>query len=698
MTRQTDLEQISKIEAVARLAITDGIAVIEVDSPPVNALSHDVRIALDEGLAAALANTAVKAVVIACAGRTFFAGADIGEFGKPLQSPRLNDIFLRIEAADKPVVAAIHGTALGGGLELAMACHYRIADAEARIGLPEVSLGLLPGAGGTQRTPRLAGVAKALELIALGKPINAQAGLAAGLIDCLSRRGRLREDAIAFAAGLVHQNAPLRRARDLAPDLSAEAAADLIAAFRIKHASLFKGFKAPGNILLAVEAATTLPFDEGLAREGLLFDELIASRESAAQRHLFFAERATSKIPGLPRDIAARDMASVAVIGAGTMGTGIAIACLDAGLPVTLIDLNADALGSAARRIARTMGSQVAKGRIRQDEADRRIAALSTATDLDAAATADLAIEAVFERLDLKQSVFRQLDAIARPGAVFASNTSFLDLNRIAAVTERPEDVVGLHFFAPANIMRLLEVVRGEKTSDAVVATAMGLGRKLGKVAILSGVCDGFIANRLMARRGEAADRLILEGPLPWDIDAAMTDFGFPMGVFAMLDLVGLDVIGWDRENSAGRTVQEILCESGRWGQKTGGGYYDYDERRHTRPSPEVERAIQTIRDRLGIRPKRYSKAQIVNELLDPVVNEGAKLLEEGIALRASDIDMALVAGYGWPAYSGGPMFWGDSVGLAGIVDRLKPRRDAGEAIAISPLLERLAASGGSLT
>lgn len=688
----------TRLNPVTQLMTINGVAVLEVDSPPVNALGHVVRIGLEAGVTRALADEAVKAVVIACAGRTFFAGADIGEFGKPLLKPDLNDIFRIIEGAAKPVVAAIHGTALGGGFELALACHYRIAEPSARIGLPEVNLGLLPGAGGTQRTPRLAGIAAALDLIVFGKPIAASAGKAAGLIDLLSAEGTLRDEAIAYAARLADENAPLRLARDLAPDLSADDASRHIAAFKEKNARSFKGFKAPGNIIKAIEAAAMLSFDEGLAREWALFEDLMASRESAAQRHIFFAERATSKIPGLGRDVIPQPLRSIAVIGAGTMGTGIATAFLNAGLSVTLIDLDGAALQLASKRIDKTIRSLAEKGRITPGEADKRLAALSSSSAIEGAAEADLVVEAVFERLDLKQSIFRQLDVIAKPGAILASNTSFLDLNAIAAVTARPEHVVGLHFFAPANIMRLLEVVRGEKTSGAVVATAMALGRTLDKVAVLSGVCDGFIANRLMARRGEAADRILLEGPLPWDIDAAMANFGFPMGVFAMLDLVGLDVIGWDANNTAGRTVQEILCESGRWGQKKGAGYYDYDEQRVGRPSPHVQNVITAFRDRAGIGQKSYSEEQIVFELLDPVVNEGAKLLEEGVALKASDIDMALVAGYGWPVHSGGPMFWGDGVGLAGIVDRLKARQQAGDAIRISPLLERLAATGGFFT
>lgn len=673
------------------------VAVLTIDSPPVNALGHAVRMALDQGIRAGLADPEAEAVVIACAGRTFFAGADISEFGKPIQRPDLNELFAMFEDAAKPIVAAIHGTALGGGFELALACHYRIAAPGAKVGLPEVSLGLLPGAGGTQRTPRLAGVVTALELIVGGKPIGATAAKAAGLIDAIAEGDDLTAAAIAYARMLVAERAPLRRARDLSPDLSGEAAEGAIAAFVEKNARAFIGFKAPGHIVQAIGAATTLPFDEGLKREWALFGELMASIESEAQRHIFFAERAATKIP-VARDAKPIPIASVAVVGAGTMGRGITLAFLNTGLPVRLVDLSSAVLDQARGHIEQTLRSAAAKSRITAEEAERRIGLLSTATEMAAIAEADLVVEAVFERLDLKQTLFGQIDAVARQGAILASNTSFLDLNAIAAATRRPEWVVGLHFFAPANIMRLLEVIRGDKTSDEVLATAMGLGRKIGKVAILSGVCDGFIANRLMARRGEAAERIILDGPMPWEVDKAMTDFGFPMGVFQMLDLVGLDVIGWDRENSAGRTVQEVLCEMDRWGQKKGGGYYDYDADRRATPSPIAEKVIRDFAAHRNVAPRQYSGQEIVEILLDPVVNEGAKLLEEGIALRASDIDMALVTGYGWPTYSGGPMFWGDHYGLAGIVDRLKARIAGGEAITLSPLLESTAAESGRFT
>lgn len=672
------------------LTIHGAVAVLEIDSPPVNALGHNVRVSIKAGIDQANAAAEVSAIVLACAGRTFCAGADISEFGREPDAPDLNEVLAAVEASPKPVVAALHGTALGGGLELALACSYRIAASSAKVGLPEVSLGLLPGAGGTQRTPRLIGAAKAIELIVGGKPIAAEKAMSIGLIDRVVGDSQLRSEAVSLAASL--EAGAVKRVRDLPVDLSPDQISEAAEDYRRRSPQMFVG-RAPGTIIKAIEAAASLPFDAGLSREHELFKELLVSDESAAQRYLFFAERMATKIAGVA-NIDPYPIDRVAVVGAGTMGSGIAIAFLNAGFSVSLIDLNAEALAKARARIERTIRGLVEKGRISSDAADASVARLATAATTAAVADADLVIEAVFERLDLKKSVFGEIDAIAKSGAILASNTSFLDLNAMAAATKRPEKVVGLHFFAPANIMRLLEIVRGEQTSDAVLVTAMALGRKLGKVAVLSGVCDGFIANRLMAQRGKSADRLILEGPMPWDVDREMVDFGFPMGVFRMLDLVGLDVVGWDRENSAGRTVQEILCDAGRWGQKTNGGYYDYAPDGQAIPSTVAVQAIEAIRARSGVTQRRYTSEQIVYELLDPVVNEGAKLLEENIAQRASDIDMALVAGYGWPTYKGGPMFWGDTVGLAGVVERLKRRSDAGENISISPLLERFASEG----
>jgi 3-hydroxyacyl-CoA dehydrogenase len=680
-------------DAICLPRIDGEIGILTIDSPPLNVLSSPVRTQLYDGLATLLADASVKAVVIACAGRTFCAGADITEFNKPFVEPVLKTLFERMDAAEKPIVAAIHGTALGGGVELALACHYRIALAAAKLGLPEVKLGLLPGAGGTQRGTRLIGVARALDLIVGGQPLSAGDALAAGLIDAIVEGPDLIAVATDFARRLVAEHAPVRRTRDIAARETPEEASAIIDAYRSRQAGLFRGFKAPTHIARAIHAATELPFDNGLDQEWELFEELMGSTESAAQRHLFFAERAAAKIP-VAKDAKPRPIASVAVIGAGTMGSGIALAFLNAGLAVTVIDVNASGLERGRTHIERTITQAAAKGRITQGGAQKQLANLTTADTLDAAANADLVVEAIFERLDLKQDVFRTLDAITRRGAILASNTSFLDLDAIAAVTKRPEDVVGLHFFAPANIMRLLEVVRGHQTADDVLVTAMALGRRLGKVAILSGVCDGFIANRAMARRTESADRLILNGPMPWEIDAALVDFGFPMGSFQMFDLVGLDVIGWDRNASAGRTVQEVLCEAGHWGQKSGQGYYVYDDLRRSSPSPFAEEVICDFAGKRGLPARQYDNAEIVQMLLDPVVNEGAKLLEEGIALRASDIDLALVTGYAWPVYTGGPMFWGSAVGLDAIVKRLETRCAAGEPIIVSALLKDMAKRG----
>ncbi|WP_239987420.1 3-hydroxyacyl-CoA dehydrogenase NAD-binding domain-containing protein [Sphingosinithalassobacter portus] len=681
--------------AISSYSVRDGIAVLAINSPPVNALGFPVRKALDEGIRRAVADSAASALVIRCDGRTFFAGADIAEFGGELKLPGLNDIFAVIEGSPKPVIAAIHGTALGGGCELALACHYRCALRSAKLGLPEVSLGLLPGAGGTQRTPRIAGVAMALDLIVGGRPISAAKAETAGMVDRIVD-GDLEAEAVAYARQLVTEKAPLRRIRDMSVDLDLEAAQAAITTYRVAHSRQFKGFKAPGHIVQAIEAAVTLPFDQGLAREWELFEELMASTESGAQRHLFFAERAAGKVPDIGRDVKPVDIGSVTVIGAGTMGSGIATAFLNIGLPVTLVDREQQAVERGAANIRKTIAGMVAKGRIAEDEGGRRSALLSTSVDLPGAVSgADLIVEAVFEDLELKKAVFAQIDAAAKADAILASNTSFLDLDAIAAATSRPEQVVGLHFFVPANVMRLLEVVRGEKTSDVVVATGMALGRKLGKVAILSRVCDGFIANRAMAPRQAAADALILEGPLPWEVDRAMVEYGFPMGPFQMVDIVGVDVIGWDRENSAGRTVQEVLCEMGRWGQKKNGGYYDYDEERRAQPSPVAEKIVREMAAKTGADQHRFREPEIVERLLYPVVNEGAKILEEGVALRASDIDVALVTGYGWPVWTGGPMFWADSIGLPAIVAALDATIGAD---AVSPLLRKLAAEGGSLT
>jgi 3-hydroxyacyl-CoA dehydrogenase len=689
----------SRINEVAELDVIGGVAVLTIDSPPVNALSLTVREGLIAGLKQAQAAPPVTVIVLLCGGRTFFAGADITEFGKPFISPDLLDVEREIEASSHPVIAAMHGTALGGGLETALACDYRIAVPSAKLGLPEVNLGLLPGAGGTQRLPRLIGVAEALDMIAFGRPVTAQRALALGLIDAILPGVSLRDEAIAYARSLVEAGQPRRPIRDmdakLAPDCEGPG---LFAAFEKEHAHRFRGFPAPGAIVKAVEAAATLPFNAGMKREAELFEGLMQSRESAAQRYLFFAERLVAKVPDIPATTQARPYGKVGVIGAGTMGGGIAMNFLNVGTPVTLVDSSPDGLDRGVATIRRNYEATVAKGRLSQADYEARIALLHPTLDFDGLADKDLVIEAVYENLSLKQEIFARLGALVRPEAVLASNTSFLDLDAIAASTAHPERVVGLHFFSPANVMRLLEVVRGARTAPDVVITGMSLGRKLGKLAVLARVCDGFIANRAMMPRTDLARALVLEGPSPADVDRVMTDYGFPMGPFAMLDLVGLDVIGWDAKTSSGSTVLEVLCEAGRWGQKRGAGYYDYDDKRRARPSPEVAKIIADFAKRGDITQRSFQDGEIIERLLYPIVNEGAKILEEGIALRASDIDVALVTGYGWPAYTGGPMFWADGIGLDKIVSRLDAlQAEHGAAYQASALLRRLAAEGGVL-
>lgn len=689
----------AKVNEVADLALAGRVAVLTIDSPPVNALSVAVRRGLLDGIEQAQADDGVAAILIICRGRTFFAGADIKEFAGGVQEPSLAAVQKAIEFGTKPVVAAIHGTALGGGLEVALACHYRVAVPSARLGLPEVALGLLPGAGGTQRLPRIVGAETALDMMVFGKPVSAQDALVCGLVDLLVEEDSLRSSAIAFAEQVIAQNKPLKRVRDLDEKLDA-ARSDpaLFDRFRARHNAAFRGFRAQENIIKAVEAAVQLPFDEGLAREAELFGELISSSESAAQRYYFFAERQAAKIPDLSADGDRRTVRTVGVIGAGTMGSGIAMNFLSVGIPVTLVETSQDALERGVRTIRKNYEASARKGRIAQADVEVRMALLTSSLNLEALASADLIIEAVYEDLELKKSIFRRLDGIAADNAILATNTSFLDLNEIAEVTGRPENVVGLHFFSPAHIMRLLEIGRGQKTSSDVLATVMDLSRKIGKVAVLSKASEGFIANRVMTPRSFVADELILRGPLPWDVDRALVNYGFPMGQFATLDLVGLDVIGWDREKSASASVREVLCEIGRWGQKKDGGYYDYDENRRPTPSPLTETIVREFASKHARQPQAMDDEEIIEWLLYPVVNEAAKILEEGVALRSSDIDVALITGYGWPVYRGGPMFWADEIGLGRIVDRLEAlSTELGDAYKPAALLKQVARDNGRL-
>jgi 3-hydroxyacyl-CoA dehydrogenase len=648
------------INAVVDLRHEGDVAVVTVDSPPVNALSADVRDGLAGAFEKLASDTAAKAVVLVCAGRTFIAGADISEFGKAPRGASLHAVQDAMESSPVPVVAAIHGTALGGGLEVALCAHYRVADPKAKFGLPEVKLGLLPGAGGTQRLPRIVGAKKALEMVTSGTPMGTKDALAAGLIDEIAE-GDLTAAAIAFAKKIVAEGRPLKKVRDDNSKLGGDAAslAPMFAEFRKANARAFKGFEAPEANIKCIEAAVALPFEEGMKVERSEFMKLMGGLQSAAQRHVFFAERQAAKIDGLPADVQPLPVKSVGIIGAGTMGGGIAMNFLSVGIPVTIVEMKQEALDRGVAVIRKNYENSAKKGRFPMEEVEARMGRLTPSLSLEDLKDVDLIIEAVFENMDIKKDIFGKLDKIAKPGAILASNTSYLNVDEIAASTTRPEAVVGMHFFSPANVMRLLEVVNGAKTSKQVLATAMAVGKQIGKIGVVSGVCHGFIGNRMLGARQAEANKLILEGARPSDVDRVLTDFGFPMGPFQMSDLAGLD-IGWSAETSKGVTVRDRLCEAGLRGQKNGKGFYDYDEARNRTPSPVAEKIIDDYAAEKGINRRTISDEEILERCLYPMVNEGAKILDEGMAQRASDIDIVWINGYGWPVYRGGPMFWAD--------------------------------------
>ena len=683
------------LNAVTTISVEGDVAIVTLNSPPVNALSAPVREGLTLGINAALADSAVKSVVLICEGRTFIAGADITEFGKAPVGPSLQDVQNTIENASKPVVAAIHGTALGGGLEVALTCHYRVAVPSAKCGLPEVNLGLLPGAGGTQRLPRIVGAAKALEMMTTGQHVAAKACLAMGLVDELAEEGKLRETAVAFAKKIVAEGRPLKRVRDLEDKVLADRAnPGLFAEFRKANARKFRGFMAPESNIKCIEAAVNLPFDEGMAVERKLFMELMTGSQSAAQRYVFFAERQAAKIPDIGDDVAILPVKKVGVIGAGTMGGGISMNFLSAGYAVTIVETQQAALDRGIATIRKNYENTAKKGRLTQADVETRMGLLTGTLALEDLADCDLIIEAVFENMDIKKDVFGRLDKIAKAGAILASNTSYLDVNEIASATTRPESVIGLHFFSPANVMRLLEIVRGAATSKEVIATSMQIGKKIGKVAVLVGVCPGFVGNRILSQRQREAQKLVMEGAMPWDIDRVLFDFGFPMGPFAMSDLAGLD-IGWSKENSKSSTIREVLCEMDRRGQKSGSGYYDYDENRNAIPSPVVEQIILDFAAQQGINRRDISDEEILERCVYPMINEGAKILEEGMAIRASDVDIVWLNGYGWPLYRGGPMFYGDLIGLPKVLEKMKAfQAQMGDDFKPAALLEKLVAEG----
>ncbi len=679
------------------LSIENGIAVLTIDNPPVNALSQGVRQGIKEGIEQCLSDDAVEAVVLICAGRTFIAGADITEFGGPPKEPGLHETLDTMENAAKPIIAAIHGTALGGGLETALCCHFRICDGGARFGLPEVNLGLLPGAGGTQRLPRIVGVDQALVMMTSGAQIGSAEALQHGLVAEIVE-GSLREAAVAFARKVMDEGRPLLRIRDLDDKLQpARDNPGMFDDFRRAIARKARGFLAPEYNIRCIEAAVNLPFDEGMAVERELFTELMAGPQSTAQQYFFFSEREAAKIPDVPRDTPERPVGKVGVIGAGTMGGGISMNFANIGLPVTIVETSQEALDRGLGIIRKNYESTAAKGRITADDVETRCGLISGSLALDDLADCDLIIEAVFENLEIKKEVFGKLDAIARPGAILASNTSALDVNEIASATARPGDVLGLHFFSPANVMKLLEVVRGEATEKDVLKTCMSMAKRIRKVPACVGVCPGFVGNRILFQRQAQGQQLILEGAMPHQVDKVLVDFGLPMGVFQMSDLAGLD-IGWSAETSNSETIRDVLCEQGRRGQKTAAGYYDYDEKRNPSPSPEVEQIILAFSEKAGLQRREVSDEEILERCLYPMINEGAKILEEGIAIRASDIDVIWVYGYGWPVYRGGPMHYANSIGLDKVVATLSRYREAtgDSAFEPAPLLVKLAEEGGS--
>jgi 3-hydroxyacyl-CoA dehydrogenase len=635
----------------------DDVLVIISDNPPVNALGAAVRVGLEAAIKEGVADDSIEAMVIRCDGRTFFAGADITEFGKPMVEPGLPTVVDLIEASTKPVVAAIHGTALGGGCEVALGCHYRVAVPSAKIGTPEVKLGLLPGAGGTQRIPRIAGVRMALEMTAKGDPIPAKKAQEAGLIDRIVGEDSLEADAIAFARE-VKATRPIPRASEK----EAKADPDAVEAFKKENGRRFRGFEAPAANIACVVKATETAFVDGIAFERQEFMKLMMGTQSAAQRHIFFAERQAAKIDDVPADTQRRAIKRVGVIGAGTMGGGISMNFLSAGIPVTIVEMQADALERGTGVMRKNYEASAAKGRMKPEQVEAAMGALTPTLNFDDLAECDLIIEAVYENMDVKKEIFTRLDGIAKPGAILASNTSYLNIDEIAACTGRPQDVVGMHFFSPANVMKLLEVVRGAKTAPDVLATVMDLAKKIKKVAVVAGVTYGFIGNRMLMPRQVEANKLLLEGATPEQIDRVHVAFGMPMGPFQMADLAGVD-IGWHRDPNRIENVRDALAAEGRWGQKKQAGFYDYDAKRNPTPSPRVAEIIAEWREKTGTPQHDVTDEEIVERTLYTMVNEGALILEEGMAQRASDVDVVWIYGYGWPVYRGGPMFWAKTEG-----------------------------------
>ncbi len=677
------------------------VAVITLDSPPVNALGQAVRAALVAEIAAAVEDPAIAALVLVGSGRCFSGGADIREFGSPPQDPHLRKVIEIAEDCPKPVVAAIHGVAVGGGLELALGCHYRVGAPSARLGLPEIKLGLLPGAGGTQRLPRVIGAAPALDIILSGDPIPAPKARALGLLDAVVD-GDLTEGAVAFAETLIAEGRGPRKSRD--QEMPVGPGADIFEAAREKIARRARGLIAPYRCIESVANAVKLTFEDGMKMEREYFVECLGSEQSAGQRHAFFAERQANKIPGVPKDTPVKAIESAAVIGCGTMGGGIAMNFANAGIPVRVLETSEEALDKGLAIIRKNYAGSVARGRISQEDMDGRMFLIGGATDYAQLEDADIVIEAVFEDMDLKKRIFAELDKACKPGAILATNTSTLDVNEIAAGTSRPEAVIGTHFFSPANVMRLMENVRGDKTAPETIASVMALTKRLGKVGALVGVCDGFVGNRMLHAYTRQANFLLEEGALPQQVDKVIYDFGFPMGPFAMGDLAGLDV-GWRIRQGRAATrdpnerysaIADKICERGRFGQKTGAGWYRYESgSRKPTSDPEIEKLILETSEELGRTRREIDDQEILERCLYPLINEGAKILEQGIAIRASDIDVIWIYGYGFPIHRGGPMFHADKVGPKAIYDAMcRLHQEHGDLLKPAALLENLAKSG----
>jgi 3-hydroxyacyl-CoA dehydrogenase len=685
---------IAVTEAVS-LEKQGNIGILWIDNPPVNALGYLVRKGMADGITMAMIDDAIKAVVVICKGRTFCAGADIREFGKPPKAPHLPDVLTVFDQCNKPIVAAIHGTAFGGGLETALSSHFRIAVPSAQFGLPEVKLGLLPGAGGTQRLPRLIGPEKALPMITTGNPIGAARALKEGLIDEIVE-GDLGTAAVAFAHKVLVEERPLRQVS--AMNEKVEAARDkpeIFADYRKQLARAARGFEAPEACVKAVEGAVHKSFVEGCAYERELFTQLMSGSQSAAQRYSFFAERQVAKIPDIPAETPKLDIRKVGIVGAGTMGGGIAMAFVNAGIPVVLVESRQAFLERGLGTIKKNYDITAAKGKMSTDDVERRMGLITGTLAMEDLADVDLVIESVFEDMDLKKEIFGKLDAICKKEAILATNTSYLDVNEIAAQTGRPESLLGLHFFSPANVMRLLEVVRGAKTSRIVMATALDLAKRIKKIAVVVGVCYGFAGNRMFSQRRRESEKLILEGAPPAQVDKVVYAFGFPMGPFVLYDLIGND-LGWSKERSTSSTIREMLCEQGRFGLKAGKGFYNYEKGSRTpMPAPEVDQLIIDFSRKQGYDRRSISDEEILQRCIYPIINEGAKILEEKIAVRPSDLDVIWINGYGWPLYRGGPMFYADLVGLDKVLAAMRKfQAQHGDDFKPAALLEQLVKEG----